>query len=151
MFKAQPGQYALPFTLGIFGTSILFFLLRLRGAVANLPIAGWLIVLGAQSMTALLAGAVFWLGLGYSHREPVVRGDIGRGAFSYLMANNILLVFGHSTGVQWLSLGVLFALSFLLGKRRLNAPSLDDLHKAKRDEPDIQGWTSQLFVDRSNI
>ena len=117
MFKAQPGNYALPFAIGVFASSILFSLLRVRSATLSMPIAALLIALGVLSIVALISGFCFWLGLCYQHREPIARTAFIWGAFSDVMANNVLGLFGSSIFIQCLSLGILLTLAFVFGKK----------------------------------
>ena len=115
-FIAPAPDNPMRFAIGVFGAALMFFAIGLRLAIFKTTLAIWLFAAGIFSICSLLSGFSFWLGLGYNHRRPVRRISIGSGFVVYCMANSILVVFGSSTVAQWISLGVLLVLPFILGK-----------------------------------
>ena len=115
-FIAPAPDNPMRFAIGVFCAALLFFAIGLRLAIFKTTLATWLFAAGFFSVCSLLSGFSFWLGLGYNHRRPVRQISIGLGFVVYFMANGILFVFGSSTVTQWISLGVLLVLPFILGK-----------------------------------
>jgi hypothetical protein len=108
MFLAQPLRYAAPFAGTVFGVSLavtLYTFLPTHDHILFIAVVALLVA----TVSALLMGFAFWLGLGFSQREPQARKSALSAALAYFVAYNILALFGKSTAVQWPSFGVLIA------------------------------------------
>jgi hypothetical protein len=116
MFKPQPLRHAAAFTGGTFCISLAITLAKFLHLPASFSAALWL-CLTIAFVSAALAGAIFWLGLGFSHREPIPRSAAMIGAVSYCLNFNILSLFGTSSAVQLFSFALFIALPFFFGSR----------------------------------
>ena len=117
MFKAQPLKHALPFSVTIFCLSIATVLLVPALRSFSTPSALAVALLGAISISALISGFFFWVGLGFSHKVPSTRKSVFFAAVSYFMAYNVLTLFGGSVLAQWVSFAVSIGVPLLLGVR----------------------------------
>jgi hypothetical protein len=122
-YIAPAPENAMRFAIGVFGAELLFFAIRLWSVIFQTTLATWLFAVSIFSVCSLLSGFSFWLGLCYNARRPSRRVSIGSGFVVYSMANSILLAFGSSAMAQWISLGVLLVLPFILGKIMRQASS----------------------------
>jgi hypothetical protein len=109
MFKPQPPSHAFAFTAGVFCASILVCVLILLRRTLSVNLATIFFLSGPYAIGALLSGLFFWLGLGFSQREPLPRRAFFQGFFVYAMSLNILTLFGHGGIAQWASF-ILFLL-----------------------------------------
>ena len=82
MFKPQPPSHAFAFTAGVFCASILVCVLVLLRRTLSINLATIFFLAGPYAIGALLSGLFFWLGLGFSQREPLPRKAFFKGFLS---------------------------------------------------------------------
>ncbi|SRR5579884_434762 len=93
MFKISPLKYVVPLAGSIFVTSALLTLYKFAAhPLDDIRVLG--MVLGVALLHAAVAGAVFWLSLGFSHREPIGSQTAWFGVFCYCTSLNVMSLWG---------------------------------------------------------
>lgn len=128
MFKASPLKYSLPFVGTIFVLSVIFTEIVFSHFKGNSSFLLAVALIGS-AVGAMLSGFFFWLGLSFSHRQPLPRRAVTAAIITYSLPLAIQQVLGKFTIVRLLCFCIVLVLPFVFGLRWPAAASANNSPK----------------------